>query len=157
MKMNACFRISCSVTVLLAVLTGVAAAAGSVDLRGVWVGKAQGPVFGAEGSVTITRQRGEDIVGVVEGGNILGRARFGIRGKVKGNTILGSKDGHKFQGFLYPDGTIRGAMHATNGEVYKVFLRRPYSQWGGTPHGAPFALPYGMPYGMPYGTPYGSW
>lgn len=158
MRMEAYFRISCSVIVLVAVLSVLPAAGGSVDLRGVWVGKAQGPIFGAEGSVTITNQRGEDIVGIVEGGNVLGKARFGIRGKVKGNAIVGSKDGHQFQGFLYPDGTIRGAMHATNGEVYKVFLRRPYSYWGGgTPNGAPFALPYGLPYGTPYGTPYGSW
>ncbi|MEJ2718760.1 MAG: hypothetical protein P8182_16805, partial [Deltaproteobacteria bacterium] len=70
---------------LLVVLAVGPAAGGSVDLRGVWVGKAQGPIFGAEGSVTITRQRGEDIVGVVEGGNVLGSARFGIHGKVRGN------------------------------------------------------------------------
>jgi hypothetical protein len=100
------------------------------DLRGQWVGNAQGTIFGAEGSVTITQQDGEDIYGIVEGGNFLGRARFSINGKVRGNQIYGDKDGHTFQGFLYPDGTIRGVFRASDGDAYKVILRRPYSMWG---------------------------
>ncbi|MBM4327105.1 MAG: hypothetical protein FJ118_08060 [Deltaproteobacteria bacterium] len=106
------------------------------DLRGTWVGNAKGPIFGAEGSVTITHQRGEQIHGVVEGGNFLGKAKFDIAGKVRGNYIVGEKEGNYFQGFLYADGTIRGAVKAIDGEIYRVFLRRPaYPQWGGYPYG----------------------
>ncbi|MEW6531430.1 MAG: hypothetical protein AB1473_11380 [Thermodesulfobacteriota bacterium] len=106
------------------------------DLRGTWVGNAKGPIFGAEGSVTILHQRGEQIHGVVEGGNFLGRAKFDIAGKVRGNYIFGEKEGNFFQGYLYADGTIRGAVKAIDGDIYRVFLRRPlYQQWGAYPHG----------------------
>jgi hypothetical protein len=106
------------------------------DLRGTWVGNAKGPIFGAEGSVTITHQRGEQIHGVVEGGNFLGKAKFDIVGRVRGNYIFGEKEGNFFQGFLYADGTIRGAVKCIDGETYRVFLRRPsYPQWGAYPYG----------------------
>jgi hypothetical protein len=100
------------------------------DLRGPWVGNAQGTIFGAEGSVTITRQRGEDLEGIVEGGNWLGKARFSINGKIRNNYIFGEKEGNTFQGFLYGDGTIRGLVRATDGSTFQVVLRRPYAQWG---------------------------
>jgi len=105
------------------------------DVRGQWVGNAKGSIFGAEGSVTITRQDGEDIVGIVEGGNFLGRAKFSINGKVRGNQIYGDKEGHTFQGFLYPDGTIRGVFRDVDGDSYQVILRRPYPMWGIPPSG----------------------
>lgn len=111
-------------------------AALAVDIRGSWVGNASGTIFGAEGSVTITQQRGEDIYGIVEGGNFFGKARFTINGKVRGNQIFGSKEGHTFNGMVYPDGTIRGLFRAVDGDSYQVFLQRPYSQWGwGIPPG----------------------
>ncbi|HTY21979.1 MAG TPA: hypothetical protein VMC85_02545 [Desulfomonilaceae bacterium] len=103
------------------------------DLRGQWVGKAKGKIFGAEGSVFISRQENEDIFGVVEGGNFLGTAKFTIAGKIRGNHIFGQKDGHTFQGFLYQDGTIRGMFRASDGDTYQVFLRRPYPYWGMSP------------------------
>lgn len=107
-----------------------------LDIRGTWVGNAQGSIFGAEGSVTITQQRDEDIYGVVEGGNFLGKARFTIAGKISGRNIFGSKEGHTFNGMIYPDGTIRGLFRASDGDTYQVFLQRPYSHWGwGVPPG----------------------
>ena len=110
------------------------ATAYTFDVRGVWVGKAKGSIFGAEGSVTITQQEGENILGVVEGGNFLGKARFSIQGKIRGNQILGEKEGNVFQGFLFADGTIRGMVRTTDGDTYQVFLRRPYQPWGGYPY-----------------------
>ncbi|MDQ7783338.1 MAG: hypothetical protein RDU20_10690 [Desulfomonilaceae bacterium] len=100
------------------------------DIRGPWVGSANGRIFGAKGSVNIVEQRGEDISGIVEGGNVFGTAKFGITGKVRGNHIFGMRDGHTFQGYLYPDGTIRGLFRSVDGDTYKVFLQRPYPYWG---------------------------
>lgn len=141
--------------------TAGAFAAGEVaDIRGVWVGKAKGPVFGAEGSVNITAQDGGNIEGIVEGGNFLGKARFTIKGKITGNMIQGSKDGNVFQGFLYSDATIRGTMRAINGEVYQVFLRRSYPYWQASPYMAPYQTPYADPYDWNQyyqGVPYGTW
>lgn len=99
------------------------------DIRGMWVGNAKGNIFGAEGSVNITYQNGEDISGTVEGGNFFGRAKFSIQGKIRGNYIFGGKDGHTFEGFLYPDWTIQGLFRAVDGDTYKVMLRRPYPVW----------------------------
>jgi hypothetical protein len=104
------------------------------DIRGMWIGNAKGAIFGAEGSVNITHQNGEDITGVVEGGNFFGRAKFSIQGKIRGNYIFGSKDGHTFEGFLYSDWTIQGLFRAIDGDTYKVMLRRPYPVWG-SPYG----------------------
>lgn len=105
------------------------------DLRGLWVGSAQGPIFGAEGSVNILRQTGGEIYGIVEGGNFFGKARFDIKGRVQGNMILGEKAGNYFRGWLYPDGIIRGAVQAVDGDTYQVVIQRPYPSWGGaTPH-----------------------
>jgi hypothetical protein len=124
------------IIISILVATGLAGAAHSAaremayDIRGQWVGNAQGSIFGAEGSVTITHQNGQEIYGVVEGGNVFGRARFNINGKVHGNYIYGEKEGHTFQGYLYPDGTIRGVFRASDGDAYKVLLRRPYPMWG---------------------------
>ncbi len=132
------------------IMLAVSAWGQGYDIRGLWVGKAKGPIFGAEGSVNITRQQGSHITGLVEGGNFLGSARFSISGTIRGNQIVGSKDGNVFRGYVLSDGTIRGVMRAVNGEEYKVFLKRPYSYWGG-------GMPYGMPYGTPYGAPYGRW
>jgi hypothetical protein len=100
------------------------------DIRGPWVGNAKGSIFGAEGSVTITRQQGQQIHGIVEGSNFLGKARFSIDGIMRGNYIFGSKDGHRFEGFLYSDGAIRGLFTASDGDKFRIFLRRPYQQWG---------------------------
>jgi hypothetical protein len=100
------------------------------DIRGPWVGSAQGTIFGAKGSVLITHQVRDDIFGVVEGGNAFGSARFDITGKVQGNQIFGQKDGHTFRGFLYEDGTIRGTFRSVDGDAFRVILQRPYSQWG---------------------------
>lgn len=109
----------------------------AMDIRGSWIGNASGTIFGAEGSVTITQQRGEDIYGIVEGGNFLGRARFTISGKIRGNHIFGGKEGHTFNGIIYPDGTIRGLFRAVDGDSYQVFLHRPYSYFGwGMPPGS---------------------
>ncbi len=105
------------------------------DLRGQWVGNAQGTIFGAEGSVTITQQQGEDLEGIVEGGNWLGKAKFNIMGKIRQNYIFGEKEGNTFQGYLYGDGTIRGLVKAIDGGTYQIFLRRPYPQWGMPPGG----------------------
>lgn len=147
----------------------------NVDIRGLWLGKAQGPIFGAEGSVTITSQKGEEISGIVEGGNMFGSAKLGIKGTVRGNAIHGSLEGNVFRGLVLPDGTIRGEMKAVNGEVYEVFLRKSQPYWGAAPnttpyYGAPYGgaqgapyggmpgMPYGgLPYGVPYGIPYGEW
>jgi hypothetical protein len=104
--------------------------ASSVDIRGMWVGNAKGTIFGAEGSMNITYQRGEDIYGIIEGGNFFGRARFAIQGTLRGNEIYGRKDGHTFKGFLYADGTIRGVFRAADGDTYDVFLQRAHSYWG---------------------------
>jgi hypothetical protein len=104
--------------------------ASAFDIRGLWVGSAKGTIFGAEGSVTITQQNGEDIIGTVEGGNIFGRAQFSFNGKIRGNYIFGNKEGHTFQGYLFQDGTIRGTFRASDGDSYQVNLRRPYPYWG---------------------------
>lgn len=127
------------------------------DLRGVWVGKAKGSVFGAEGSVTILEQKGENILGLVEGGNMFGSAKFKIRGKIRGNQIVGRKAGNVFQGLLYSDGTIRGNLKAVDGDTYTVFLRRKADPMRGYyPHG--YGYPYGQPYQQGWGYPYGgSW
>ena len=154
------FPIVALATLLTVMWTAGAFAAEVPDIRGVWVGKAKGPVFGAEGSVNIRAQDGGNIEGIVEGGNFLGKARFTIRGKITGNVIHGSKDGNVFQGFLYSDATIRGTMRAINGEVYHVFLRRSYPYWQASPYNAPSQMPYADPYGgSPYyqGVPYGTW
>jgi len=146
--------------IVAAAVPVVSASARNVDIRGLWLGKARGPIFGAEGSVTITTQKGEEISGIVEGGNVFGTAKFGIKGTVRGNAIHGSLEGHIFRGMVFPDGTIRGEMKATNGEVYEVFLRKSQPYWGGVPqgtpyYGAPFGGPQGAPYGSPPGMPYG--
>ncbi|MEI8181537.1 MAG: hypothetical protein WCG29_02425 [Desulfomonile sp.] len=108
----------------------------AMDIRGAWIGNAKGTIFGADGSVTITHQRGEDIYGIVEGGNFFGKAKFEINAKIRGNHIFGVKEGHTFNGLVYPDGTIRGLFRAVDGDSYQVFLQRPYSQWGwGMPPG----------------------
>lgn len=104
------------------------------DIRGPWVGSASGTIFGAKGSVNITHQHGEDIRGIVEGGNVFGSAKFSIAGKIRGNQIFGSKDGHTFHGFLFPNGTIRGRFRAVDGDTYEVILHRPYPYWG-VPYG----------------------
>lgn len=103
----------------------------SVDIRGPWEGTAQGSIFGAQGTVHITQQNGEAITGIVEGSNFLGSARFGISGRVRGNYIFGEKEGHTFEGTVYPDWTIRGMFRASNGDKYDIFLRRSFSSWGG--------------------------
>lgn len=100
------------------------------DIRGPWVGNAKGAIFGAEGKVTITSQQGQQIHGIVEGSNFLGKAKFSIDGIIRGNYIFGSKDGHTFQGYLYSDGAIRGMFVASDGDKFRIFLRRPYQQWG---------------------------
>ena len=135
--------VSKHVLYLLVILAGVvvvntasAEVPATVDIRGLWTGSAQGSIFGAQGTVYIVSQRGEDIRGVVEGGNMFGRAKFNIAGKVHGNHIFGTMEGHTFSGFVLPDGTIRGVFRAVNGETYNIFLRRQYQYW-------------------PY--PYGSW
>lgn len=169
MTVGLCFSI------VVVAVAAAPAGARNVDIRGLWLGKAQGPIFGAEGSVTITSQKGEEISGIVEGGNMFGTAKFGIKGTVRGNAIHGSLEGHIFRGMVYSDGTIRGEMKATNGEVYEVFLRRSEPYWVGVPQGTPYyGVPYGapqgvpfggvpgspygaVPYGMPYGVPYGQW
>ncbi len=123
-----------AVAVTLVCLWGFFIPAGGqvYDMRGLWVGKAQGSIFGAEGSVNITVQKDDNIYGVVEGGNFLGRAKFSISGKVRGSYIFGQKEGNTFQGVIYPDGSIRGEVRAIDGDTYQIFLRRPYSQmWGG--------------------------
>jgi hypothetical protein len=79
-------------------------------------------------------QQGDDIHGVVEGANAFGHAKFNISGKIQGNRIFGSMDGHTFSGFLLPDGTIRGIFRDSDGDTYDVFLSRPYQYW--YPYGA---------------------
>jgi len=147
MKTRAIFLLILSATALAAVMAPVtslaAGQARAVDIRGVWVGEAQGSIFGAEGSVTITRQRGGEISGIVEGGNVFGTAKFGIRGRVHGNAIYGNMDGNHFQGRVYADGTIRGALKAVDGDTYQVFLRRSYPYWNVNPYGAPSGMPRG--------------
>ncbi|MGC8602835.1 MAG: hypothetical protein ACP5VS_04000 [Desulfomonilaceae bacterium] len=108
------------------------------DIRGVWVGDAQGTIFGAKGSVTITSQQGEEIFGIIEGGNIFGTAKFEIRGKIRGNYIFGSRDGNSFEGYIYPDWSIRGVFKGIDGDKYQVFLRRPYNNWGPPQQGWPY-------------------
>jgi len=102
----------------------------ATDIRGLWVGNAKGTIFGAEGSVTITHQKGEEIQGIVEGGNIFGRAKFAISGRVRDGYIFGSKDGHTFNGYLYPDGMIRGLFRSVDGDTFQVLLQRSYPYWG---------------------------
>lgn len=111
-------------------VTFYSAAAFGNDIRGMWVGNAKGNIFGAEGSVNITHQNGEDISGIVEGSNFFGKAKFDIQGKIRGNYIFGSKDGHTFEGFLYPDWSIQGLFRAIDGDTYRIMLRRPYPTWG---------------------------
>jgi hypothetical protein len=132
---------------ILAASPSFASGFAGVDLRGKWEGEAQGPIFGAKGTVTITSQRGEAIEGIVEGGNFLGTARFGIRGTVRGHMIYGGKDGNVFQGAVYADQSIRGTLRAIDGDVYHVFLRRSIPSWGGLPYGTMYQ-PYGYPYEM---------
>ncbi|MBI5568911.1 MAG: hypothetical protein HY914_03110 [Desulfomonile tiedjei] len=119
-----------ALVVCFAMAAADAARAQSYDIRGQWVGNAKGPIFGAEGTVVITQQAGEEIQGVVEGGNIFGRAKFNFAGRIRGNIISGSYDRMTFQGALYADGSIRGLFRAIDGEDYQVFLRRQYSYWG---------------------------
>lgn len=103
------------------------------DITGVWVGNAKGSIFGAEGSVTITSQKGEEIFGIIEGGNFFGKAKFEIRGRIRGNYIFGARDGNFFHGYIYPDWTIRGVFKGMDGDTYKVFLRRPFENYWGIP------------------------
>lgn len=117
------------------VCVGSYAGAQSVDIRGPWEGTAQGSIFGAQGTVYITQQAGEAISGIVEGSNFLGSARFGISGRVRGNYIYGEKEGHTFEGMVYPDWTIRGMFRASNGEKYSIFLRKTFSSSWGSPYG----------------------
>jgi hypothetical protein len=145
MKTQACLRLFFCSALLAAVISALPARGQNIDLRGVWTGNAKGPVFGAKGTVTITHQQGQDISGIVEGGNLLGTAKFGIRGKVRGNMIYGSMDGNHFQGYVHTDGAIRGELRAIDGETYYVFLQRFNPYWGGVPYGA---TPYGIPNGM---------
>jgi hypothetical protein len=133
MKIGVCFRILLFGAVLTTLSFPPSVLAANIDLRGVWVGKANGSIFGAEGSVTITRQKGEYIVGVVEGGNLFGTAKFGIKGHIRGNMIYGNMGGNRFVGAVYTDGTIRGELKAVDGDTYEIFLRRSYPYWGGVP------------------------
>ncbi|MEW6351674.1 MAG: hypothetical protein AB1646_21710 [Thermodesulfobacteriota bacterium] len=121
------------IAVPLAAVILCGSAADAYDLRGEWRGSAKGTLFGAEGSVIVTNQSGEDFAAVVEGGNWLGRASFNIRGKIRGAYIFGSKEGNSFRGALYGDGTIRGVAKLVDGSEYSVFLQRSYSQWGSGP------------------------
>jgi hypothetical protein len=123
------------ITILVAALCSACigtahAQQGTYDIRGQWVGDAQGVVFGAKGSVVITDQRGEDIRGVAEGSNVFGSARFGIAGKIRGNYIFGNKEGNTFQGWVYPDNTIRGMVRAVTGDEFQITLRKSYQYWG---------------------------
>jgi len=136
MKRSSLF-ILMAIVVLSSVVANVPAFGQGYDLRGPWVGNAKGTIFGAEGSVTITQQQGEDLEGIVEGGNWLGKARFNIIGKIRNNYIFGEKEGNTFQGFLYGDGTIRGLVQAIDGSKFQIFLRRPYPQWGMPQWGMP--------------------
>jgi hypothetical protein len=129
MKRSSLFILA-TAAVLWIIVASVPAFGQGYDIRGPWVGKAQGTIFGAEGSVTITQQRGEDLEGIVEGGNWLGKAKFNIIGKIRENYVFGEKEGNSFQGYLYGDGTIRGLVRAIDGSRYQIFLRRPYPQWG---------------------------
>ena len=52
----------CVVLFALLAATPYNAFASAFDIRGLWVGSAKGTIFGAEGSVTITQQNGEDII-----------------------------------------------------------------------------------------------
>ncbi|MGC8657474.1 MAG: hypothetical protein ACP5U1_00200 [Desulfomonilaceae bacterium] len=108
------------------------------DIRGVWVGSAQGSIFGAKGSVNITSQKGEEIAGIIEGGNMFGSAKFEIQGKIRGNYIFGSRDGNSFEGYIYPDWSIRGVFKGIDGDTYQVVLRRPYYYWGAPQQGWPY-------------------
>jgi hypothetical protein len=126
----------CLATTFLVLILAVNSMA--YDIRGVWTGNAKGSIFGAEGSVTITSQQGDDISGIIEGGNIFGRAKFEIRGKIQDNYIYGSRDGNTFQGYLYPDWTIQGVFKGIDGDTYKVHLRRPYNYWGLPQEGWPY-------------------
>jgi hypothetical protein len=128
--MNPTYRIFVAALVGLGCLAPFGPAWGQAfNIEGVWVGQAQGPIFGAKGSVTISQQEGGVIRGIVEGGNFLGSARFSITGRIQGNRIVGQKQGNIFQGYIYQDGTIRGALRAVDGDVYQVFLRRPYQYY----------------------------
>ncbi len=86
-----------------------------------------------EGSVTITSQKGEEIFGIIEGGNFFGKAKFEIRGRIRGNYIFGARDGNFFHGYIYPDWTIRGVFKGIDGDTYQVFLRRPLEHYWGIP------------------------
>ena len=61
------------VGVCLAPFTVSSAWTQGYDIRGGWVGNAKGKIFGAEGSVYITRQERDEIYGTVEGGNFFGK------------------------------------------------------------------------------------
>ena len=135
MKRAICRRLFLTIGVVFCVTVFLVSPGRGQDIRGQWSGTAKGAIFGAEGSVNITDQRGEDIFGVVEGGNIFGKAKFTITGKIRGGQIFGEKDGHTFQGFLYPDGSIRGVFRASDGDTYQVSLQRPYSNGWGFPPG----------------------
>jgi hypothetical protein len=145
-----------SLRLLLIVVAGLyfaAPVAGqATDVRGSWEGTAKGRIFGAEGTMNITHQRGEDIAGMIEGGNAFGSAKFNIAGKVRGSYIFGSMDGHSFQGHLYPDGTIRGVFRAIDGDTYRVVLRRSSPQWPqwGQQYGQQRSQQWGQQWGAPY-------
>jgi hypothetical protein len=131
MGKRAFFSVMLALGLAVAILDAVKVArCQNFDIRGPWVGNAKGTILGAEGTVTITRQQGEQIHGIVEGSNFLGKARFPIDGIIRGNYIFGSKEGHTFQGYLYGDGTIRGMFVGSEGDQFRIFLRRPYAQWG---------------------------
>lgn len=119
----------------LCISAGHEASAQAIDLRGSWVGKAQGSIFGAEGVVNVFRQKNGKIFGIVEGGNFFGTARFEIQGMVRGNMIIGEKAGNVFQGYLFQDGTIRGMVRTVDGDSYRIFLRRSQPLWGPDPYG----------------------
>lgn len=125
-----CFRSLFIVAVLCAFPVMSVTLSWAMDIRGMWVGNAKGTIFGAEGSVTITHQEGEEIHGIVEGGNIFGKAKFNISGRVRDGYIFGSKDGHTFNGFLYTDGIIRGLFRSVDGDTFQVVLQRSYPNWG---------------------------
>jgi hypothetical protein len=123
------------ITVCVLAIAAICSTVHAHDLRGEWRGEAKGSLFGAEGSVNVTQQKGEDFSAVVEGGNWLGRASFDIRGKIRGSHIFGTKEGNTFQGALYADGTIRGTAKLIDGSLYRVILQRSYQSWGGLPYG----------------------
>lgn len=133
--MNIASFIKTIFTVAIVVVLPLASssACNAYDITGMWVGNAKGSIFGAEGSVNITSQRGEEILGIIEGGNFFGKAKFEIRGRIQGNYIFGARDGNSFHGYIYPDWTIRGVFKGIDGDTYQVFLQRPYNSYWGVP------------------------